>query len=147
MQLTLLSNPSNGGATIGDLSVDEVWTCHTLEDEVREIPGEPVANWKIYGRTAIPAGRYRVTLEYSGKFGADTMSVNDVPGYTYVRIHPGNTAADTDGCIILGMRATDVSIVAGTSKPAVDHVKSLVRAAIERGEEAWLTVTRSWALA
>jgi len=147
MQLTLQSNPSKGGATIGDLSADEAWTCHTLEDEVREVPGVPVSEWKIHGRTAIPAGRYRVVLEYSGKFGADTMTLVDVPGYTYVRIHPGNTPADTDGCIILGMRATDVSIVAGTSKPAVEHVKSLVRAAIERGEEVWLTVTRSQVVA
>ena len=122
------------------LAEDEHKLCYTLEDEVREIPDVPVADWKIKSATAIPAGRYRVTLEYSQRFGPDTLTVHDVPGFSYIRMHAGNTEADTDGCPLLGMEIDPRGIVGGTSRPAVKLVQFLVRDAIERGEEVWLTV-------
>lgn len=114
--------------------------CYTLEDEVREIDGIPVADWKVKGATAIPAGRYRVTLAYSPRFGPDTLTVHDVPGFSYIRMHAGNTEKDTDGCPLLGMEVYPHGIVGGTSRPAVKLVQLLVRAAADRGGEVWLTV-------
>ena len=134
MKLTVLRAPSHGGATIGKLYIDGVFACNTLEDEVREIAGQPVHEWKIKGCTAIPVGVYRVTLESSPRFGPDTLTLLDVPGFQYIRVHAGNTASDTEGCLLLGLRTTDVSLVGGTSRPAVELVKREVRAAIERGE-------------
>lgn len=133
MKLTVLRTPSHGGATIGKLYIDGVFACNTLEDEVREIAGQPVHEWKIKGCTAIPVGTYRVMLENSPRFGPDTLTLLDVPGFQYIRVHAGNTANDTEGCILLGL-STGVSLLGGTSRPAVKLVKQEVKAAISRGE-------------
>lgn len=140
MNILLQRNPSAQGATVGKISVNGVFTCYSLEDEIREVPGRPVAEWKIKGATAIPAGVYRITLETSNRFGPDTLTVNAVPGFTGVRIHAGNTAADTEGCPLLGMQATDHSLIGGTSGPAVALVKRMVRSAIDAGDTVLLTV-------
>ena len=138
MNLYLQRSPSAEGATIGTLSVEWVYECDTLEDVIREIPGESVAKWKIPGKTAIPAGKFRVALVNSPRFGPDTMSLIDVPGFTLVRIHAGNTASDTDGCILVG-RASGNTLVG--SGPALVKLKAKVQAAIlTRREEVWLTV-------
>jgi hypothetical protein len=134
MKITLQRRPSKGGATLGKLSIDGTFACYTLEDQIREVKGKPVESWKIYGETAIPAGEYRVTLENSNRFGPDTLTINAVPGFEGIRIHGGNTAADTHGCPLLGMQATDTSLIGGTSKPAVLLVKGEVQRAIARGE-------------
>ena len=68
------------------------------------------------------------------------MTLLNVPGFEFIRIHAGNTANDTEGCLLLGMRATDVSLVGGTSRPAVELVKAKVRAAIERGETVTIDI-------
>lgn len=132
MKITLQRRDSKGGATIGKLYIDGAFICHTLEDEVREIEGQPVSAWKIKGATAIPAGTYRVTLEDSMRFGLETLSLANVPGFLYIRMHAGNTSANTEGCVLLGMQATETTLVGGTSRPAVALVKSLVKAAIVR---------------
>lgn len=127
-------------STTGDLLVDGQFVCHTLEDVVREVPGLPVAEWKIKGKTAIPAGRYRVTLEDSPRFGPATLTINDVPGYQWIRMHAGNTDADTEGCILLGELIHTGQIVGGTSRPAVKKVRDLVMEAINAGEEVWIEI-------
>lgn len=147
MKLTLNRRPSVGGATIGELLEDGARICFTLEDEIRERVGEPVANWKIRGATAIPAGEYRVTLEMSPRFGADTLTINNVPGFVGVRMHAGNTDRETDGCPLLGLRVTENSIVGGTSAPAVCLVKARVRAALAAGQHVLLTINNPTAVA
>jgi hypothetical protein len=140
MNLVLNRSQSHAGATLGKLYANDKFLCHTLEDEIREVFDTPISQWKIKGKTAIPAGRYRVTLENSPRFGPETLTIHDVPGFQFVRIHAGNTAADTEGCPLLGMTATDRSLVAGTSRPAVALVKTVVRQAIAQGEDVWIDV-------
>ena len=82
--------------TIGKLYVDGVYFCDTLEDPVRE--GE-----KIYGRTAIPAGKYDVLITMSPRFRKMLPLLLNVPGFEGVRIHSGNKADDTEGCILVGI--------------------------------------------
>lgn len=82
--------------TIGRLSIDGVFFCHTLEDTVRP------AGVKIPGRTAIPAGQYEVLLTHSVRFKKILPLLLKVPGFEGVRIHGGNTADDTLGCILVG---------------------------------------------
>lgn len=147
MNLVLQRRPSIGGATIGELLEDGVRLVYTLEDEIREVEGRPVSEWKIKGATAIPAGRYRITLENSPRFGPDTLTVNDVPGFDGVRMHGGNTSEDTHGCPLLGLEVGLASIVGGTSKPAVERIKRHVREAIEAGEEVWMDVCNPTATA
>lgn len=147
MKLTLNRRPSIGGATIGELLEHGVRLCWTLEDEIRERVGEPVANWKIRGATAIPAGEYRVTLERSPRFGPDTLTINNVPGFAGVRMHAGNTSDDTEGCPLLGLRVTDTTIVGGTSAPAVALVRARVRAALQAGQHVLLSINNPTAVA
>lgn len=140
MILTLQRRPTVAEATLGELLEQGVRLCYTLEDAVRQVAGQPVSAWKIHGRTAIPVGRYRITLETSPRFGPDTLTVWNVPGFTGVRMHAGNTHADTEGCPLLGLQVTDSTIVGGTSKPAVDMVKRLVAADISAGNQVWLDI-------
>lgn len=152
MLLTLRRRPSLGGATIGTLHDSSKvgaaeFLCYTLEDEIREQEGVPVAVWKIKGATAIPAGRYRITLEQSPRFGPDTITINGVPGFVAIRMHAGNTSGDTEGCPLTGMAVTANSIVGGTSGPALKLVKERIKAAIARGESVWIEVQNPTVLA
>lgn len=82
--------------TIGKLYIDGKYFCDTLEDTVRA-PGV-----KIPGRTAIPAGKYKIKLTESLRFKKLMPRLENVPGFTGVLIHSGNTAEDTEGCILVG---------------------------------------------
>lgn len=82
--------------TIGKMYLDGAYFCDTLEDTVRP------AGHKIYGETAIPAGKYKVIKTMSPRFKKLLPLICDVPGFAGVRIHAGNTAADTEGCILVG---------------------------------------------
>ena len=102
MNLRVIREPSIGGATLGSLYINGVWQCWTLEDAIREIPGAPVESWKVAGATAIPAGRYALAITPSRRFQRPLPLLLAVPGFTGVRIHPGNTVADTEGCLLVG---------------------------------------------
>ena len=88
--------------TVGELFMDGVRHCYTLEDTVRERAGQPVSAWKVPGKTAIPAGRYQVKTSLSNRFGKMLPILLQVPGFTGVRIHTGNSSANTEGCILVG---------------------------------------------
>lgn len=70
--------------------------CFVLEDTVRA-PGV-----KIQNETAIAAGRYRVIVDWSNRFKKFSFHILDVPNFTGIRIHSGNTDEDTDGCLLVG---------------------------------------------
>lgn len=108
MTLRLIREPSVAGATLGSLYVDDVRFCDTLEDELRERPLQRVSAWKVPGQTAIPAGRYRVVLTRSPRFGMVLPLLEDVPGFTGIRIHAGNTHGDTEGCILVGLERSEI---------------------------------------
>ncbi len=133
MMLTVQREPSVDGATLGKLFVNGAFECDTLEDVIREVEGVPVADWKIAEQTAIPHGTYTLTLENSPRFGPNTMSVNDVPGYDCIRIHGGNTAQDTHGCLLVGHRSADN--VVSSSQAALTQLKVKVVTAIHNGDD------------
>lgn len=104
MKLDLYREPSQGGSTLGRLFCDGTFLCDVLEDEIREVTGVPVGNWKQAGVTAIPAGVYQVTVEHSPRFGPGTLTLPNVPGFAGIRIHAGNKHQDTEGCLLPGTR-------------------------------------------
>ena len=95
MVLRLIRRLLTESVTIGDLYIGEHHFCSTLEDTVRS--GE-----KVYGKTAIPAGRYQVRLTYSNRFKRVMPQLMNVPNFEGIRIHSGNTEKDTEGCILVG---------------------------------------------
>lgn len=127
--------------TIGKLSIQSdpngefLPTCFILEDTVRA-PGV-----KVFGKTAIPAGRYKITMTFSQKFQVLLPLLNDVPMFDGIRIHPGNTEAETEGCLLTGQRTVgnDTSI-AGTSF-AYGMVIMLIYHAWMSNEEIWITIS------
>ena len=102
MKLTIARKQSTAESTPGRLLIDDKFECFTLEDVVREIPGVQVAAWKVASRTAIPVGTYEVTMDFCSRFGNLMPHILNVPGFDGIRIHSGNTSADTEGCILLG---------------------------------------------
>ena len=96
----------NSAYTIGKMYIDGQYLCDTVEDCDRglkqSMTSQQIAVKKVYGTTAIPTGRYKVTLTFSNKFKRVLPLVNDVIGFLGIRIHAGNTAEDSLGCIIVG---------------------------------------------
>ena len=97
--------------TIGKLYIDGTYFCDTMEDTVRT--GE-----KIAGKTAIPAGTYKVKMTWSPRFKRYLPEILNVPNFSGVRIHAGNSALDTEGCILLGLNKVKARVVC--SKNAVE---------------------------
>lgn len=89
--------------TIGKLFVDGQYLCYTLEDKMRQEPDKPVSDWKVYAQTAIPTGSYDVAVTMSNRFKKPLPLIQNVEGFSGIRIHSGNTSADTEGCILVGM--------------------------------------------
>jgi hypothetical protein len=131
MRLDLFREQSASGATIGRLHVDDDFECHTLEDVVRD-------REKIPGRTAIPDGTYGVVVTHSPRFGVLMPLLVGVPGFEGVRIHTGNTAEDTEGCILVGQGRDDDSI--SSSRAAYAALFAKLKAAHDSGETITLTI-------
>ena len=130
MTLRVIREPSTAAATMGLLLIDGVFTCWTLEDVVREV--------KIPGETAIPAGRYEVRLSLSQRFQKLLPEILAVPGFAGIRIHAGNTQADTHGCVLVGrIRAYDR---VEESKLALMHVMEHLRRATTAGDPITITI-------
>ena len=104
--------------TIGRLSLDGRFLCYTLEDKVREVIGEPVTSWKVQDKTAIPMGVYPVIITMSARFKVRLPLLLDVPGFSGIRIHTGNSSKDTEGCILVGSTWDGSSGWIGSSKVA-----------------------------
>lgn len=110
LKLTLQRIAKEPTYTIGKLFIEDRHWCDTVEDKVRELHDlnkdgdfDDQGEGKVYGLTAIPEGTYRLTLSMSNRFKRLLPELHDVPGFSGVRIHSGNTAEDSHGCIIVGI--------------------------------------------
>ena len=130
------------GYSIGILSINGQRICETLEDEDRNLCENDslkmIKEFKVYGETAIPLGRYQITWTYSPRFKKMLPLLNGVPGFEGIRIHSGNKAKDTEGCILCG-RNTEVGMVTN-SRYWTNKVNSLIEAACKRKEEVTITI-------
>lgn len=99
-------------STIGEMTVDGIWECYTLEDIERPV--------KIKAETAIPRGTYKIIINQSNRFKRLLPLLLDVPNFQGVRIHAGNTNHDTEGCILVGRTRSKDFI--GQSKKAFESL-------------------------
>lgn len=127
-------------STIGEVSIDGQFLCYSLEDAVREIEGQPVESWKVAGSTAIPYGNYAVEITYSTRFQKDMLQIMDVPGFEGIRIHAGNTSADTEGCILVGDSRGDDFV--GGSRNALVKIFGTIQAALHGGDSVTIEIVR-----
>lgn len=106
MRLTLIRIANRPTYCIGKLYIDGKWFCDVIEDVDRGLDDsmteEEIKSKKIKGETAIPTGIYPVYLTYSPKYKKKMPLIDNVKGYSGIRIHSGNTSKDTEGCLIVG---------------------------------------------
>ena len=105
MKLTLKRIALRPTYTIGKLYIDDVYFCDTIEDTVRDLNKNgkfDKGETKVHSKTAIPYGTYEIKWTYSPRFKKYTPQLMNVPSFEGIRIHAGNTSADTEGCLILG---------------------------------------------
>ncbi len=121
MELQVKRTDFSEESTIGELSVNDVFECYTLEDKVRPV--------KIAGKTAISSGRYEVIINFSQRFQKQLPLLLNVPNYEGVRIHSGNTAANTEGCILVGETKTENFV--GESRWAFNRLLEKLKIASE----------------
>lgn len=138
MKILLQRYPSFNEATIGGLFMDGTLECCSLEDDVREIPGVPVEQWKIPGKTAIPSGTYKVVIDFSPHFQRKLPHILDVAGFEGIRIHGGNFSTQTEGCVLVGMVKTNSTI--SQCKMALNIVQGRIQQALDAGEEVHITI-------
>lgn len=131
MTLTLTRFDQTDTRTIGNLFVNNFLECYTLEDAVRAGP-------KVPGQTAIPLGRYRVAMTFSQRFQRVLPLLLDVPNFTGIRIHAGNTDRDTEGCILVGRSRGSDGLL--ESRLALEALLPKIQAAVDAGEECWIEI-------
>lgn len=136
MNLTLKRDPPSDKSTISELDINGVWECYTLEDVDRFLEKGGI---KIPGRTAIPRGIYRIILDWSDRFKCLMFLLLDVPGFTGVRIHAGNTAENTEACLLTGQTKEEDFV--GQSVAALKNLSLKILSAMLRGESVWIEIT------
>lgn len=100
--------------------------CYTLEDKVRQVEGKPVKEWKVQDNTAIPRGTYDVVVTMSPRFKTKLPLLQNVEGFTGIRIHSGNHSGNTEGCILVGMSWDGKSDWIGSSKVAMSALMPIL---------------------
>ena len=144
MEITVDRAFKKADYTISHLLVNGSRFCETCEDTDRGLtsktPVEEIKRIKaLYpGRTAIPSGRYQVIVNMSTRFKKLMPLLVDVPGYAGVRIHPGNTAKDTEGCILPGRN----TIKGGVADSRIWYNKlfEMINKAIDKKEKVFITI-------
>lgn len=122
--------------TIGKLYIDGKYFCDTLEDTDRALdqsmPINDIKNIKVYGETAIPTGTYPVIIDYSNKFKRRMPHILNVPGFSGIRLHSGNTDKDSYGCILVGKNKVVGKVI--DSRNTYNKLFSILNEACKNGE-------------
>ena len=120
--------------TIGRLFVDGKYFCDTLEDRCRDLDKEK----KVMNETAIPEGTYEVIVNVSARFKRKLPLLLDVPHFSGIRIHRGNTDKDTSGCILVGENKQPGRVINSTLYEL--RLTELVEKAMLTGEKITIRV-------
>lgn len=115
--------------TIGHLYIDGNYWSDVLEDVDRgltdDMTEEQIKKIKVYGKTAVPTGRYKIEVTYSPKFKRYLPILLNVKGFSGIRVHSGNTAEDTLGCLLVGFNKEKGKVL--NSRVTSDKLTALLR--------------------
>ena len=120
--------------TIGELSVNNNYVCDTLEDKVR------ADGKKVYAETAIPTGTYTLVLSYSNRFKKVMPEILNVPNFSGIRIHCGNSSKDTEGCLLVGKWDGKTENWISDSKNSYNKLYPLLEEAFNKKENITITI-------
>jgi hypothetical protein len=121
-----------------------------LEDTDRglssDMPIDKIRETKVYGKTAIPRGRYQIVITHSARFKRLLPILVGVPGFSGIRIHPGNRHNNTEGCLLPGKAygQEDGDYIVMQSRTASDSLQNLIAAAIGRGEKVFVEIRSAY---
>ena len=131
----LLRSDFNEEFTLGTFCFAGKFLGFTCEDKDRHMES---GGAKVHGETAIPRGYYRMTVSMSNRFKKLMPEIKDVPGFSGVRIHGGNTHEDTEGCPLLGAIKTTNGV--RDCKEVNAKLIKLIQGVEAAGNECWLVV-------
>lgn len=142
LQITVTRHSPRPGYTIGRMDINGTKFSDTLEDTDRgltqDMQLDEIKRIKVYGKTAIPKGTYKVSVQYWKKHKIYVPFIHDVPGFTSILIHSGNTPEDTLGCILVGENTIKGRLT--NSRPYMTRLTKLCQDAILRGEPVRITI-------
>jgi len=144
MELQLKREIFTDISTIGTLTIDGKFECYILEDKDRGINNtltlEQIMRVKVYGKTAIPYGRYEIDWTMSARFKVFMPILLNVVGWSGIRIHKGNTEIDSLGCLLCGTRKLSNRITESTI--ATNKLYAKIEAAKKQGQKIFITIVR-----
>ena len=130
MKITVTRDTWTEKSTTSIVTIDGEFFCYGLEDKDRYLENNPEG--KVYGDSAIPRGTYKVIINFSNRFQKLMPQVLDVPGFSGIRIHPGNSSSDTHGCLLVGLtRSLDYI---SNSRAAFLRLMDRLEEALDRGK-------------
>lgn len=153
MELILKRDWKKDTYTIGNLYINGVWFCNTVEDKDRGLRSdmslEEIKKIKVYAQTAIPTGRYKVAMNtvspkfnkkqfYKDLCGGKVPRLLKVPGYDGILMHVGTNANSSAGCIIVGHNKIKGGVT--QSKEVFIALYEILRKAADKGEEIYITI-------
>jgi hypothetical protein len=137
--LYIAKEPDGNNPGLGQPLTKGLQICDTLEPTWRDYQN---GAYKVKGRSAIPEGRYAVVISWSPKLGAWLPILLGGPEFNKqwqgIRIHAGNTAKDTQGCILVGKNKLVGQVV--DSRIWLHRLKQKIVEAKDKGEAVWLTI-------
>jgi len=144
MELYLKRDTFTDVSTTGKLLIDGQFECFILEDKDRgltdSMPLAEIVATKVYGKTAIPYGRYEIDWTMSARFKVFMPILLNVKGYSGIRIHKGNTEIDSLGCLLCGRKRANNIITESTAATNLLYTK--IQTAKSRKEKIFITITK-----
>ena len=126
MKITLVRRWFGDTKTIGKILINGIFCYYALEDVIRP------NGVKIYGQTAIPYGKYNVSVSHSQKLGRTLPLIENVPNFSGIRIHAGVDESWTEGCILISRYLKDGKLV--KDSPSETAITTLIQNALNKNE-------------
>lgn len=138
MNLKLIRSVFTPACTLGKLYLNDTFYAYTCEDTVRDLSGG--CKNKVKNETAIDYGTYEVVLSFSNHFQKYLPLLLNVKCFEGIRIHGGNTATDSEGCILIGAEG-DMKSKIWNCASKMNNLVTLLKS-VEKKEKSFILITK-----